>query len=291
MNSEVNNCPETINAATSAKPPVRPGDRGAVLTPHVGVGAREDTSPHFVRRTMRPEITRRQEDLTLEEKVAKILARAQTPPKPGPTVTVLPKAEPEHRAGGELRARVFAGLALLVALGAGLSPLYLKALDRVTAASAERLGTEAEWTAISTDLQKALAELPELARSQSLPARIAADRAKPRWTPVLCGIVPSDTVRIDILEVDARGEPGDSGACHMSVRGVADGPQPRLMADQFRRAVEDNLKRAANGRPVSTHFERLKDAPDASLEQARATFDLIATLGPMPSVAPRKEKR
>jgi CheY-like chemotaxis protein len=214
------------------------------------------------------------------------------PPLPSPLPVVLAASEPQPRTRVVSRTLVFAGIGILLVQAAALGSWYLHARDRAAAAVAERLAREAEWTAISAPLEEALAAQPKFASAQSVPALILADRAKPRWTPALPCIVPPGDARIDIVGVDARGVPQDSGACEVRVHGVAGGAQPRLAADHFRQSVEDNLKRNANGRPVTVHFEQLEEPTEEVPGEPRANFVMIATLGSMqPSSAPGEENR
>ena len=225
--------------------------------------------------------------------VARILSRASRKLASGPTSGVLPASEPERRTDRAPLVIALAGLAILLLLAAGLWNRYWDARGRVAAASAECLAREVEWTAISEDLTKALAVRSKIEKARSQLAHISADRAKPRWTSALRGIVAMGDAGIEILEVRARGETEDSEACEVRVSGVASGAAPRTTADRFRHAVEENLKTSANGRPVSARFEELGNGPGEVLsENQRASFVMMVTLGSKePSAATRKEGR
>ena len=151
-----------------------------------------------------------------------------------------------------------------------------------------------EWTAVSAQLQDANAVRPKIEAVLGQPARIAADRARPRWTPALREIAMAAERGIEILEIRARAEAEDPGACELRLRGAAAGLQPRLAADRFRETVEDNLKRNADGRPVSARFEQIEDGPDAAgalPDQRRGTFVIVAEVGPVkPPLAMREEE-
>jgi DNA-binding NarL/FixJ family response regulator len=196
--------------------------------------------------------------------------------------------------GGKSDARTYAlaVLALLCGLAAILWYRHENLRGRLDAALEKRLALGTEWTAVSADLEAAVATRSKAETAQGQLARISAVRAKPHWAPVLRSIVPLVHAQIDILEVGARGEAEDSGACEVRVRGLAGGPSPRLTADRFRQSVEDDLKRHAGGRPVETRFEELEDAPGASPGEKRVVFVMNVTLGPVgPSPAMRKEGR
>lgn len=225
----------------------------------------------------------------LREKVCAILARAETPDRT--TVGVL-NPEPHPRGSGMSLAYALAALALLLSLAGGLCLRYLNARDRLDAASSQCLGREAEWTTVSLDLQAALAMRAKAAAVQSQLARISAIRAKPHWASVLRCIVPPGDAKIEILEVSARGEKKDPGACEVRISGMVYGSQPGLMADQYRQSVEQILKRNANGRPVSIRLDQLQKAPETLRDEKRAEFVMIVSLGSIdPSLAMSKEGR
>ena len=185
---------------------------------------------------------------------------------------------------------VLVGFVVLLLLAAGLWGRYWDARARVAAASAECLARELEWTAISGELQEAIAVRSKIETARSQLAHIASDRTKPRWTPALRDIVAMGDARIEILEVRARGESDDTGACEVRVCGVASGSPPRTVADRFRQTVEENVKKNANGRAVATRFERLEEVPGTDSEVQRAKFAMIVSLDPMkPSAATRKK--
>jgi CheY-like chemotaxis protein len=213
---------------------------------------------------------------------------------PGPSVPgeKVPASLAHAETSGMTRTYALAALAFLLGLAATLWYRHETLRERLDAALEKRLALGTEWRAVSTDLQAAVATRSKTATAQGQLARISALRAKPHWAPVLCSIVPLGHAGIDILQVSARGEAEDLGACEVRVRGVAGGSSPRLTADRFRQSVEDDLKRSANGRAVETHFEELEDAPRASPGEKRADFVMMVTLGSMePTPATPKEGR
>ena len=232
-----------------------------------------------------PSGTQVPEQSALDEKVAAILARGETLRRtfsraetPGRISDALPNPEPHLRASGMSLSYALAALTLVFGLAAVLWLRYLNAQDRLDAVSSQRLGREAEWTAVSLDLQTALAMRAKAATAQSQLARIYAIRARPHWAPVLRCIVPPGDAKIEILEVSARGEKKDPGACEVRICGMALGSQPRLMADRYRQSMEQMLKTNANGRPVSTRLDQLDDASE-TLKEKRADFVMVVTIG------------
>ena len=230
----------------------------------------------------------------IADKVAMILARAESAPSPRPGVApAIPLCdEAPDRAHGSARLLVVVGVALLLVLAGGTWQRIGDAEERVEAASAKRQALEAEWSALSPHLEEAVAARAKFGIDQSRLARIAADRTKPRWTPALRCIIPSADAKIEILEIHARGASNDPGGCEVRIRGMAGGPQPSVAANRFRHAVEEALGRNADGQPVSAQFQQLDDLPGTVQEKQKATFVIIATLGSMkPTIAAGKGRR
>ena len=104
--------------------------------------------------------------------------------------------------------------------------------------------------------------------------------AEVRALHLVRNIVPEGNGKIEILEIDARCETKDPGACEVRVHGIAGGAASGHTAENFRQSVEENLEKNANGRPVSVRFERIsKDAPTALAGERRTDFILIASIG------------
>lgn len=215
----------------------------------------------------------------IDEKVTQILARFKNLPAPAQPSPALEASESQPHTSGASRSFALAALTLFLVLIGGLWIHYSMARHHVAAISSELATLEAEWSAVSARLQEALEVQSKIEMTRSVSARIAAERAKPRWTPALRSVIPPGNAGIDILEVETHGQAEDSGVCEVRIRGVAGGSQPRWAADQYRRTIEENLKRNADGRAVSTSFELLNDIPGALPDQMQATFVVIATLG------------
>lgn len=219
----------------------------------------------------------------------RILARSRTnPPLAGPSD---PRCQGESQpcASGIPGALLFATVTLMLALAGGLWIGNLIARDRLETAALKRQALEEEWAAVSPDLQEALARRSEAAGAEKQLAWLSAHRAKPRWAWVLRCIVPAGDAMVEILGVEARADAKDTSACEVSVVGIAGGAEPRQMANHFRESLEQNLKRDANGRAVSTRFERLDDAPALLPEQKRADFVITVSVAPgRPALAMQK---
>ncbi len=204
-----------------------------------------------------------------------------TPPAPAPRRPALSVPTPARRGGGFSSAFAWAGLASLLLAGI-FGVRNLEARDRAAAALAELHTGEAEWAVISAQLEEAKALRPKLEAALGQPARILADRDRPRWTSALGGIVMAAGERIELHQIRARAVPEEPGACEVFVHGAVGGSQPRRAADHFREAVEEGLQKNATGRPVSVRFGQLEDepaAPGAQPEQRRAAFVIIAKVG------------
>jgi CheY-like chemotaxis protein len=224
--------------------------------------------------------------------ILRILARAGNDRPLTEPSEALSDGEPQLRAGGIFRTSVLAVLAILLSLAGGLWLGYLNARDRSEAATAKRRALESEWAEISPDLQEALATRAKAAEAANQLVRLTAERTKPRWTPALHGLVPPGDERIDIMEVSARGETRDLGACEVRVRGMAGGTVPEVTAERFRQSVEDALKSNVNGRPVSVRLEPCEKMAGALRDESRADFVVIATTGSLePAVTMKKEGR
>lgn len=199
-----------------------------------------------------------------------------------------PKPHDHLRTGQRPNWKTFAPLALCIVCAAGLG-FWMRATGaRVGALTAQESALSAEWKAVSVHLQEAAAMRPKLERALGRPAQIAADRARPRWSPALRDIAMAVGGKVEILEIHSRGNADDTGACEMRVRGVVAGSQPRQAGDRFREAVEDHLKDNANGRPVSARFEQFKiepAAPGTLSDEGRGAFILIAAVGPVKHLA------
>jgi len=114
------------------------------------------------------------------------------------------------------------------------------------------------------------------------PRRVAADRARTRWTRVLAGVVKADGVDVDLRGFHAHEDPRAPGACELRIDGVAAGHKPRMIADQFRQTIEKELQREASGALLKVAFQQLEDEANSSSlppGQQRAAFSLLATVG------------
>ena len=231
-------------------------------------------------------------EVAMEQKVAAILARGKRVPFAEVPADISEPDEVEPRAGGSARSFAVAGLLFLLVLAGGIWTRYSGARESAAAAAEKRLSLEAEWSALSLQVDAAVALRSKIESDEIRVARIAADRTKPKWTPVLRSMVPSVGAGIEIREIRAFGELDNPRGGELLVRGVASGLHPRQVADRFRQTVDESLRENAKGRPVSTHFEQLDDLPGASAAETRATFVLTATFGSMqPSVVSRKGGR
>ena len=226
------------------------------------------------------------EGASMAAKVAAILARAQSVPVRRPPSDDRRASKPEVRAGGVSHGLVLAVLVFLLVLGGRAWNRYADARERVETASAKHLALQARWSAISPDLDAVIAARSKIARDESRLAQISADRTSPRWTTVL----RLAEAGIEILEIHARGGPDDSGGCEVRIRGVAVGPEPRLMAERFRQALEKDLNENTREHSARARLDELADVPGTVAEEKRAAFVVIATMGSRePSVVMRKE--
>jgi hypothetical protein len=158
---------------------------------------------------------------------------------------------------------------------------YLAAQTTAVSHQAEKASLEAEWNILGPKLQKARAAQAELADVPSFPARIAAEQAKPRWTPILAEMAMAAGESIELNEIYAREDAQNLASCHLSISGQAVGALPRVAADRFRRSVQDSIARRAPGRKAKAEFETLEETPPIDSAQPKATFTISAELEPL----------
>ena len=222
----------------------------------------------------------RAEDSALSEKVARILARGQAASAPAEVPCVVMHGGAQARVRSMFHRQAFAGVALFLALAAGLGIPYWALRDRVALASAERLALDAEWTVISRKLEDAIATRSKAEKARIELAAVSADRAKPKWAPALRSLVATAGTGIQVREVRASEEAGDTTKWMLAVNGVATGAAPRTVAERYRLVVERNLV-LMFGTGVAVRFERfdeLPEEPSATAEDRRGTFRIVATI-------------
>jgi CheY-like chemotaxis protein len=195
---------------------------------------------------------------------------------------------PRNYFGG--RAMSFLWICLLLVPAAVLHVWYPIVRNQAAAAVGERDALAARWTVVSAGLPAVEAQREKLQAELGQPARIAADRSRPRWTPALRAIATAAGEEIVLQHVSARGEPEDNGACELRVSGVALGARPWLAAEQFQQAVETGLKQIAGGQPVSVRMERLEDASAAPREPRQALFAFLMAVGVVNAPSPTTMK-
>ncbi len=175
---------------------------------------------------------------------------------------------------------VLAGLAFFIALAADLGIRAPRVKERASAASAERLVFEEEWTAVAArqahaeqahSRQTALAQ-----RAQSL----AEERLKGRWTGALRAISTVAGPAIELRGIAARHVKEPAGLCKVVIDGFATGRTPRLTADTFRNTLWREAEKIFPG-PVAVHLDRLEDEPAPSAEPSdshRARFTITLSV-------------
>lgn len=220
-------------------------------------------------------------------------ARSLPLPASALPVNSLPASKSKLRPHGIFRGNALLwGLAFLLFLMAGLWNQHSDAQDGLTAATADQLAMQVQWTKVSRNLEKAVALRSKMEAERAHWARLLADRAKPRLSSILRNTAPSVGEKIEIIEISARGETEEAGPEEVRIRGVAHEPQSRLMADRYREAVERAMQRDTNERPLTARFELLEDLPRVLAEQAGSEFVVVISAAPAePSSVARKEGR
>lgn len=217
------------------------------------------------------------EDPVLQEKIRAILARAQARSRPPDAP---PDSEPELVTKGGRSAFQFAWLALAIVLVVALGKSYWGARDRVATAEVAYRAHEAEWTATAQELQKSVATQSITETIQRQLATVSAERAKPRWVPVLRSVATCAGVKIEVREVRASEKSGAERMWTMLLGGVSKGSDPRVEADRYRADLQRELDRMFPGR-VSIRFERFEDlpgSPSAAPGERQGKFTMTATI-------------
>lgn len=124
---------------------------------------------------------------------------------------------------------------------------------------------------------------PEFTTLLEQPRRIVNALSAKGWTPLLRVVIQSLTGDIQLRDISVRQMADGEGAHLMRLEGIAMGRSPRIVADQFRSALERGLEGEHSG-PVKTQFERLEDAevPTIGSAPAQADFTITISLGPEP---------
>jgi CheY-like chemotaxis protein len=215
-----------------------------------------------------------------ESLLARILSRTQAKPTPAQGASAPHARNAKSKAAGERRLVLPVAFALLVLLVAALGAWKYVLAERMGVIAAEKSALSEEWQRVSDALDKATPLRPGLNWTLGGPARFAADRARPHWTPALRAIATAAGKEIEILEIHTTSEPDRPDNCTVHVRGTASGADARMVAVRFRQAVEANLKFDAASRPVTARLEHLEDVPGAEPgQELRARFVLVAAFG------------
>ena len=176
---------------------------------------------------------------------------------------------------------VFATLAVCVVLAAALGKRHLRLRKLNDALSAEVLRVERESAVASAKLDDARrVEVRVLAASRKV-RDLEQELDGDKWTAALRSIAVSTGAGIELRAIRAVRNPGDLRPCALQLDGLSIGPEPRANADQFRQALERELrKNFGSGEPC--RFERLEvepEMPSADPAQLRATFTITAPFG------------
>jgi CheY-like chemotaxis protein len=177
------------------------------------------------------------------------------------------------------RAFALVAQSLPVILALALGCEFYDARRDAATESADQLKREAEWQEIVPQLDKALANRPQINRALGQTTRLTADRDRARWTAALRTVAVAADAVIELREVHAHENSKIPGACELRIHGWAAGSQPRREADRFRQALEESLRRDGPGRALVTRFDRLEDSAAAPGAGSRIAFVIVAVVG------------
>lgn len=176
----------------------------------------------------------------------------------------------------------FVGLSVVVALAAFATRWYGTLRDQVAVSSGELLVLERQWedaTKQQRDVETARAGIEALLKR---PDRLAEDRAAPRWAAALRDVATAASPEVAILDVQAKGRPGDPGACELRIIGISTGTAPRVNADGFLHALSANIERHSIKGSATVRFESLEDEPHSPAtapNQRKSKFTIVVAIG------------
>ncbi len=176
----------------------------------------------------------------------------------------------------------FVGLSVFVALAAFATRWHGALRDEVAVSSGEVLVLEGQWegaTKQQRDVETARAGIEALLKR---PDRLAEDRAAPRWAAALRDVATAASPEIAILDVQAKGRPGDPGACELRITGISTSPAPRVTADSFLHALSAHIERHSIKGSATVRFESLEDEPHlpaTAPNQRKSKFTIVAAIG------------
>lgn len=171
-----------------------------------------------------------------------------------------------------------AAVAMLVAFAAIAGVRYPRAWDRAMASAEERRVLEAEWSELSARAQQAAQARPGLLAVQKQAKHLAHVRSAAGWAEALRAISTSAGAEIELRGIEARGA---EGGCELQIGGVATGPAPRAVADQFHRILRREIERNFPG-TVLCKIDMIEDVPMAASALSgipRVRFALTVKLG------------
>lgn len=177
-------------------------------------------------------------------------------------------------------------VAALALLAGGSTMTSLRDSDiqkRAEDSSSELSARELQWTGTLVRQQEVELARKKLEALESLSSNIQMDRKSSRWTVGLQSVSTAIGPEIELLGFEARSDSENPSGFVLRLSGSSSGHEPRKTADQFREALEHNLKQGTGRQTVQTRFEKLDESPQSRTNAAapiRAGFTIIATCAP-----------
>lgn len=175
-------------------------------------------------------------------------------------------------------------VALVLASAAIPASGYLDLRARVAGSSAELRFWEEQWTIASAQLQEGEEKRAAAEAAVRHVEQIVAHSREPGWAQALPSLTEAGAANAEVRDIEVRAEPGIPSAFLLRITGVSTGHEPRAVADEFRRRLEENLQLGFADASVTSAFERLEEAAPASSELAaaqkpQAAFTILARTG------------
>lgn len=178
---------------------------------------------------------------------------------------------------------IFAGVALVVLAGFLGAGNYRTARDSAAGVVAEQRALEEEWKVVSLQLEQANSARSRFASLPQQLKRLAEERSSGGCAETLRAVAGASGPGIEWRSVTARGVGTESGACDLHLVGIATGSAPRVLVNDFYKALGRELERKFPGMTAIV-LETMDDEPDlpeaAGLHRSR--FALAVKIGTKP---------
>lgn len=169
-------------------------------------------------------------------------------------------------------------MVLFVIIVAGGWGAWIKTLGgRVKTLGAEVADLNNELATLTTYFEEARSFQTRLEAVLNLTERLRKEITSQGWAPALRSVRESAGPEIELQNVRGSGRSVGATSCELLIEGVASGAAPRVAADRFRGALQQQLERKFQS-AVTTRFDQLEDVAPETASQ-KAVFAITATVG------------